>query len=279
MVVKLVAENFVPVALNTDRLPDTDAGRFFRTLMKQWPQGLWVVTPDGKVLGFHYHKPKPGESYAEGQRRWRNETVEMLRTAAKDAGPLTVRQVKERPDPLAGRGRGTDADGGVRLAVTVIPLRAGRQEGPPVVDSVRLTEEQWKAFAPADGKATAGQEWTLPDEVARRFTPALSPMTDSIFSPRPEDATTATITAKVERVADGVAVIRLTGKWATAHNRDGDPKFPIKTSATGEGVAVLDTKTGKLTAMTWVLSGTYRNGPPTAKPTPTAAIIEWSAGP
>ena len=65
---KLVAETFVPVALNADRLPKSDDGDFFRTLKKQWPQGLWAVTPDGRVLGFHYHRPKPGESYAEGQK-------------------------------------------------------------------------------------------------------------------------------------------------------------------------------------------------------------------
>jgi hypothetical protein len=276
--VKLVAENFVPVALNTDRLPDTDDGKFFRALMKQWPQGLWVVAPDGKVLGFHYHKAKPGESYADGQKRWLNDTIEMLRTAVKDAGQLTVREVKERPNPFADRGRGVGADGGVRLAVSVIGLRNGRQEGAPVVDSIRLSREQWAGFVPPEGKATLGQEWTLPEAVARKFTPALSPMTDPIFSPTPDDATAAKITAKVERVAGGIAVIRFAGQWETAHNRDGDPKFPIRTSATADGVGVFDTKTGKMTATAWVLSGSFHNGAITEKPRPTAAIIEWTAG-
>src|SRR5207248_10405543 len=103
-------------------------------LMRQWPQGLWVVTPDGKVLGFHYHKAKPGESYAEGQRRWVQDTATMLRDALTAAGSLTPRKLEAKPDPFAGRGRGVAADGGARLAVSVIGLRNGRQEGAPVMD-------------------------------------------------------------------------------------------------------------------------------------------------
>ncbi len=277
MVVKLVSENFVPVALNADRLPDTDDGKFFRALLKQWPQGLWVVNPEGKVLGFHYHKPKSGESYADGQKRWLRETLDMLRDAEKDAGPLTAREVKSKPDPLTNRGRGLGPDGEARLALSVIGLQNGRQEGAPVVDSIRLAKDQWAAFALPEG-AKAGKEWEVPESVAKRFVPALSPMTDPIFCPTCDDATTAKLTAKVERIADGIAIIRYAGKWESSHNRDGDLKLPIRTSAVGGGVGVFDTKTGKMTAMVWVLKGTYRNSPP-AKPRETAAVIEWSDGP
>jgi hypothetical protein len=259
----------VPVALNADRLPDTHEGRFFRGLMKQWPQGLWVVTSAGKVLGFHYHKAKPGETYAEGQ---------MVRDALKDAGPLAPRDLATRPDPSADRGRGVASDGGVRLAVGVIGLRNGRQEGPPVVDSIHLTAGQWAAFGLPEGEPKAGSRWEIPEDAARRFAPALSPMTDSIFAPKPDDVTKVKLTATVERVADGYAVIRYAGSWETAHDRDGDPKFPIRTAATGEGVGVYDTKTGRLRAVAWLLSGTFRNSPPADRPQPTAAIVEWSEG-
>jgi hypothetical protein len=246
--------------------------------MRQWPQGLWVVTPAGKVLGFHYHKAKPGESAAEGQKRWVADTVQMVRDALKDAGPLEPRDLTEKPDPFPDRGRGVASDGGVRLAVGVIGLLNGRQEGPPVVDSVFLTAEQWAAFRPPEREPKAGSRWDVPEDAARRFAPALSPMTDSIFSPKPDDVTKVKVTAKVERVADGYAVIRYTGIWETAHDRDGDPKFPIRTAATGEGVGVYDTKTGRLRAVAWVLSGTFRNSPPADKPRPTAALVEWSEG-
>jgi hypothetical protein len=241
--------------------------------MAKWPQGLWAVTPEGKVLAFHYHKPKSGESYAQGQRRWVDDTIQMIRDGIKEAGPLDTRVVKVRPDPLADRGRGVSKDGGARFAVSVVA-----EGGPPVVDSIHLNAEDWTAFSPKDGKATTDLEWTLPQEAARKFTPALSPMTDPIFSPRPDDAKTAKITAKIIRVEGGVAVIRYTGEWETFHNRDGDPKFPIRSAATGEGIGVFDTQKGKLTNLVWVLKGSYCNSPPAGKWKPTAAVIEWTMG-
>jgi hypothetical protein len=276
-VVKLVTDYFVPVALNADRLPDNDDGKFFLALKKQWPQGLWVVTPTGTVIGFHYHRPKDGESYADGQKRWLTETREMLRSAVKEAGPIPPIGKTVRLDPLADRGRGIRKDGGVRLAVTVIGLRNDRQEGPPVVDSFSLSSEQWSAFRPPESGLTAGRTWTIPESVARQFAPALSPMTDLIFSPTPADVTTARVTAKVDRAGDKVSVVRLTGQWESTHNRDGDPKYPIRTTATGDGVGVLETRTGKMTALVWVLKGTYRNSPPD-KPRATAAVVEWAIG-
>ena len=154
----------------------------------------------------------------------------------------------------------------------------GRRGGPTVVDSLQLSEERASGFTPMKD-AKVGTECTVKESVATRFTPALSPMTDPIFSPTPADATTAKITAKVERVADGMTVVRYSGSWETAHNRDGDPKFPIGTTATGEGVGFFDVKTGKLNEMIWVLTGTYRNGPATEKPRTTGAVIEWKAKP
>src|SRR4029078_3987590 len=127
-VVKLVRDNFVPVALNADRLPSTNEGKFFRSLLKQWPQGVWVVTPGGKTIGFHYHKAKPGESYADGQKRWVTDTLAMLRDAAKEAGPLAVGEVKTKPETLCGRGCGIGADGEVRLAVSVVGFQNGRRD-------------------------------------------------------------------------------------------------------------------------------------------------------
>jgi hypothetical protein len=265
------------VALNTDRLPDTADGKFFRGLMNQWPQGLWVANADGKVFGFHYHRAKNGESSGDGQKRWVADTAAMLRDAAKDAGPLTPRAVKAKPGTLADRGHGPTADGGARLAVSVIALRNGKQDAPPVVDSIRLEKDDWAAFAPPAG-AKAGTQWAVPEAVARRFTPALSPMTDPIFGPTPKNATTATIAATVLRADAGEVVVQYAGKWETAHNRDGDPKFPIRTTASGTGVGVFEAKTGKAVAQAWVLTGTYQAGGQTDRPRPTAAVIEWYAG-
>ena len=200
----------------------------------------------------------------------------MLRGGAKEAGELPPRRVEAKPETLTGRGRGFGEGGAVRLAVGVVGSRNGRTDGPPVVDSIRLDAEQAAAFAPPKD-AKAGDGWAVPADVARLFTPALSPMTDPIFSPTPADATTAKVTAVVERVADGVTVVRYAGRWETAHDRDGDPKFPIRTAATGEGVAAFDAKTGKPKEMVWVFTGTYRVGAESARAT--AASAEWAAGP
>ena len=156
----------------------------------------------------------------------------------------------------------------------MIGLRNGKQEGPPAVDSVRLSKAEWAAFAPPDGQAA----WELPEAVARTFAPALSPVTDSIFVPRPTDVTKATVTARVVRDAGGLLVIRYTGAWQSHHLRDGDARFPIRGEAAGDGVGVYDPATKRMQSLVWVLKGTYRNGA-TALPVPTAAVVEWEAKP
>lgn len=239
--------------------------------MKRFAQGLWVVTPDGKTLGFHYHTPKAGDNWAANQKRWADDTTAMIRDALKEAGPLSARAAKDRPDEaLSGRGVGTAADGGVRMALSVVEVRNGRHEGPPVVDSAYFDADQWKAYTPPAG-AKVGDEWTVPVAAAERFAPAFSPLTDAIFSPRPADVTKAVVTAKLERPG----VVRYAGTWETLHYRDNDPKWPIRTTATGEGVGVIDVKTGKLTAVTWLIAGTFRNSPPGDQPRRTVAVVEW----
>jgi hypothetical protein len=241
--------------------------------MRQWPQGLWVVTADGKVLAHHYHRNIPGASYQENARKWVEGTVEMLETAVKEAGPLPPRAARAG-NPFPDRGVGPAKDGGARLAVSVIGLRSGKQEGPPAVDSVLLGKDEWAAFAPPEGKT----EWEFPEAVGKKFAPALSPLTDSIFVPRPGDVTRATVAARVVREADGLVVVRYTGEWESRHLRDGNEKFPITAASAGEGVGVYDPEARAMRSLIWVLKGTYRNGA-TAAPVPTAAVVEWVADP
>ena len=69
-VVRRVSEALVPVALNANRIPHTEAGDFFQAVITKtgWPQGVSVVTPDGAVLSFHYFRNQAGESWQQGQR-------------------------------------------------------------------------------------------------------------------------------------------------------------------------------------------------------------------
>ncbi|HET6574333.1 MAG TPA: hypothetical protein VFG68_12055 [Fimbriiglobus sp.] len=239
--------------------------------MKQWPQGLWVVTPEGKVLAFHYHRNTPGLSYRDNAKKWVDDTIEMLEKAIQAAGPLPPRAVRAA-NPFPDRGVGLTRDGGARLAVSVIGQLRGKQEGAPAVDSVLLTKAEWAAFAPPDGKA----EWVIPKAEGMKFAPALSHLTDSILAPRPADVTTAAITAKVVRQADGLVVVRYTGTWQSRHLRDGNERFPITAEAAGRGIGVYDPAAKAMRSLVWVLNGKYRNGAK-ATPVPTAAVVEWVA--
>jgi hypothetical protein len=266
-VVELISQNFVPVALNTDRLPKDDDGRFYRDLMKRWPQGLWVVTPDGKTLAFDYHNPDSKLNYQQNQQKWLDGTRTLLDTAIKEAGDLKPRNVRA-VNPFPDRGFGLTKEGGVRLAATVIGLRNGKQDGAPAVDSATLTKDEWAAFAPIPGKT----EWVLPESAMKKFAVALAPITDSIYVPQAKDVSRAEVSAKLLREADGVAVTKFTGTWESRHLRDGNAKFPISATATGDGIAVYDTAKKEMTSVLFVLKGTYKNG---AVTTPTAAVVEW----
>lgn len=267
-VIRLVTEHFVPVALNTDRLPDTPDGRFFRGLMRQWPQGLWVVTPDGKTLAHHYHRPRPGESYRAGQTRWLTDTVAMIQAGVSASAQLPKRS-PVKVDALSDRGIGFAKDDSLRVAVSVVGFQNGRREGPPAVDSIRLAKDEWTAFDPPAGK----DGWNIPPATAAKFAPTLSPVTDAIFVPRAGDVQKAEVSAKVVRRDGGVAIIQYAGCWEAKHFRDGDPRFPVRSSATGDGVGVFDLKANALRDLVWVLRGTYDNGTRWE----TAAVAEWRA--
>lgn len=239
--------------------------------MHQWPQGLWVVTPEGKVFAFHYHKNTPGLNYTQNARKWVDGTIEMLETGVKAAGKLTPRSVRA-VNPFPDRGVGLTKDGGARLAVSVIGLHNGRQEGAPAVDSVLLKKDEWATFEPPEGKS----EWTIPIPVGQKFSPALSPLTDSIFTPRPTNVSKADITARVLRQTDGLVVIRYSGSWRSRHLRDGNEKFPITADATGHGIGVYDPATKTMRSVIWVLKGSYRNGA-NAAAVPIASVVEWVA--
>jgi hypothetical protein len=267
----------VPFALNANRIPPNQAGDFFRKVIeeKKWPQGIWVVSPEGKILAFHYFRPKADEKMAEWKARWSRETREAVEAGLKAFGPVAERPPLPAADPLPERGCGCTKEGGTRLAVYVIAMRNGRKEGDPVVDSVILSEKEWHAFLPE--KVAQGVEWTVPEEVAKRFSPVLSPMTDSIYTPQPKDVQVATLKAVIDKMDGGIARVRLTGSWEATHYREEDAKLPVRTAATAEGVMFLDVGGKSVRSLLLVFKGTYRNIPPYDKTTqPTAGVVEWA---
>jgi hypothetical protein len=237
--------------------------------MKRWPQGLWIVTPEGKTLSFHYHQPTGSDNYKQNQNRWVSGTQKMLEEGLKAAGELAPREAKKQ-NPYPDRGIGLQKNGGARLALSVIGMRNGKQEGPPAIDSFLLNAEEWASFAPQEGKT----EWSISEDAAKKFAPCFSPLTDSIFVPRSKDVNKAILAAKVIREADGLQVIRYQGEWQSAHNRDGNAKFPIESNNSGEGIGIYDPAKKQLRSVLLILKGTYRNS---GAVTPTASIVEWVA--
>jgi hypothetical protein len=264
----------IPVALNADRFPDDDAGKFFRTVMKtnNWPQGIWIVAPDGKVLAFHYFRAMNGESPSKGKARWAQETLDAIEKGLTAFGPLQPRELKPH-NPIPERGIGLLSNDGVRLAAFGTYLRNGKRDGDPVVDSIILTAEEWKTFQPR--KLEVGAEWSVSEKAARRFAPVLSPLTDSIYAPLPKDAKIAKIDCRVEKADAKRVLIRLTGTWETEHFREDNPKLPIRADAKADGYAEYDPAKKQVTSLLLVLKGNYRNVPPWDTVKSTAGVVEW----
>ena len=242
---------------------------------QSWPQGLWIVAPDGAVLAFHYFRSQSGESTAASKFRWVAETRDAIQTGLKAFGPVPPRDLRRLAgwNPLPERGVGLRADGGVRLAACATAFRNGQRDGDPAVDSILLSAQEWAALRPE--KLTVGASWTIPPAVAAKFVPALSPHTDLIYVPQAKDARKAELVATVDEVSGNVGKIRFTGRFETLHNRDGQEKFPVRTSASVEGVAFFAGTKNTLNSLLLVFDGQYRHVPPWDKPQPTGGVVEW----
>jgi hypothetical protein len=89
-VIHTVTTNFVPVAVNLYKVRQAkdEGGESFRSIQRQKDQyqGIWIVSPAGKVLAGH-HEFKSRET-------WTQEVLETANAAVKSFGPLPPRQIK-----------------------------------------------------------------------------------------------------------------------------------------------------------------------------------------
>lgn len=226
-------------------------------------QGLWIVSPDGMVLSGH-HDVKRHET-------WAQEVLEALAAGLSRFGPVSQRTVTAA-DALPYRGRGQQSDGTLTLAVYTRAMHKGKPDGPPVLDSLALTPEEWASFVPA--KENGGTEWSIPDKVARRFCRFLSPASDQSTLARPEEVTEVSLTAHLTKSDDGMVVIRYRGNIAARHEYEGKSSL---SHAELNGTALWDAKTGQLQSILLVAVGTYRAPPPYDQPRDVAAVAEWTA--
>jgi hypothetical protein len=263
-------------------------GELFRSVQKQKDQyqGIWIISPAGKVLAGHHE--------IQNSKTWTQEVLDTADAAMKSFGPVPQRQVKPT-DPLPFRGYGTLSDGGVCLAVYARQMLGGgrrnapvdvpasrqwlwdgalRPDGPAVIDSLTLTAKDWAALVPP--KIKVGSTWTMPEGVSPLFCRVLIPSSDQSSMPRPDDAKLARLQGTVESVDDGLVCIRLTGTWDAVHLQEGDAKRPLHGAATAEGLAIYDLKQQAMRSVLLVFNGSY--GRPNDEGVCAAgAVVEWQS--
>ena len=271
----------MPVALNLYTIRDAkgEGGDFFRSVYKQRPQyqGLWVVSPEGKVLSAHQE--------TEDLSGWREKVLADLEVGCKAFGEIEPRQVGPA-EPQPDRGVGLRPDGGVTLAVTdkVIVVKDLDRElprdaiGPTVLDSVTLTGAEWAALAPPE--EGAGSRWAVPEPVARRFFPVLS-LSDTTFR-SPEEVTAVRLSGTLETVRDGVAHLAFEGHIAGVHHgTENEARKGQQCSSEARllaGLGTYDIRAGKMLSLTLVWDGSFRNYPPYHEPPSRfGAVVEWRA--
>jgi hypothetical protein len=301
-VIRRVTTSFVPVAANLYkvRAASDSGGELFRSVQRQKDQyqGVWIVTPDGKVLAaiHDYQAVKDQErlklSSGEVKKRMSQELLAVIDQALAAFGPVPARDVRA-DDPLPCRGRGVQPDGSVTLAIYLRQMMGGgretappntpagrlwvwdgalRPDGPPVIDSLVLDAQDWATFAPPNPEL--GSTWTVRDAVARQFCRVLVPSSDQAWMPRPADSKQARLAATVESVKDGLAQIRLSGVWEAVHLTEGDPARPVRGTATAEGIVVYDLKGQAIQSVLLVFSGAHGHANEDAA-SACGAVVEW----
>ena len=225
-------------------------------------QGVWIVSPDDKVLG--------GGDFGYGDAP---KMLDSLGAALKVLGPVQPRRA-ERREPYPFRGIGVRPDGNVDLALYRCFLHLGKTDGPHLRDTLHLKKEDWATFTPP--KLVAGTEWLIAKDLARKMVRPFCLNTMGGDMPGPDDAKVAQLTAKVEAVEDGRARIRLTGTFE-AVKLFKEKNLSFRSTATAAGLAEFDVKERTLSSFLLVFQGSYQQGaqPATQKGRPFGAVAEW----
>jgi hypothetical protein len=265
-VIGRVSENLVPCAINLYKIRRADgpARDLFLSVQRQKDQyqGIWIVSPDGKVLAGHHD--------IQSHATWSQEVLDTIDAGLRAYGPVDPRSVK-KVEPLPFRGQGVPADGRVTLAVYTRYMHNGRPDGPAVIDSVTLTSEQLAALFPAKGQTA--DEWTIPDDVARQFSRLLSPSSDQSTMPRPDEVTDVQWKGRVDGRNGDSWTLAYEGTLSTAHVYEGKTSYGRMTV---RGVGQWDAVSGQPQAIWLVGEGTHRGAPPYDSPRETGAVVRWS---
>jgi hypothetical protein len=286
-VIRLIADNFVPVALNlyVIRADKGSAGDFFRAVSRQMPeqyQGLYLCSPDGKLL-------VRKTLWSKEAKGWTEDVLRGLREGLQAFGPVPPRQ--GHSDYLAHRGRGLDADGGAILAVSTkllfvpqLPADLADLDSSAIPatghDRILLSAAELAALVPP--RVDVGTTWVLPEATARNFYPVLDNW-DKRFR-GPGEVTAVRLAGKVRSVRHGIAYLNFEGHIAGTHvwPREAGPALSGKSLRSEmqllAGVGAYDVKAGKLLSLTLVFEG--RAGDPDKLRTPGpdgryGAVVAW----
>jgi len=270
-----VSSRFVPVALNLYKTREAkgDGGDLFRSVQKQTPeqyQGITIISPGGKVLANQATAPAGGGS-------WTDDLIERIDRGLAAFGPVEPRP-PEAHEALPHRGAGDRPGGGVSLAVyTRLMLLGTLPEGlgSATVDTLPLDEPEFRTLGPAGVRP--GEEWRVPEGVARKFNRLLSPASDQSTMPLPGEVTAAHLSGRVERVEGGVAYLTFGGRIAGEHAYKFAPHVGKRSRADARvvGVGTCDAAGGRLRSLTLVVDGVFRGLPPYDQPQPYGAVVEW----
>jgi hypothetical protein len=244
---------------------------FFAKLVeqKQQYQGIWIATPEGKLLG----------SYFESENKdfdWTVRLIETLQASLRAFGPVT--QIDARPVDLhPDRGVGIQADGSATLAGTCRRLLLnGKQLTYPQIDRFKLTEKEFAGLRPAEVKIGAVFETSV--DAVKRMSPLMSLGSGWGLYPAPKDVTEAKMIGSVVEIADGIATITYQGEMAATHK---DPFSKNERFGRGKtrivGYGKVDARSGRMLSLLLLTDTTYHGFPPYDEPQQIVGLAEWKA--
>jgi hypothetical protein len=263
-IIDRIASTMVPVAVDRVKAedPKTKEAKFLQPFLKKNPaQGSpCIYSAEGKVLGAF-------QGYDWGR------MLPLINESLKAFGPVKPREVKP-VETHPHRGKGVMRDGSVSLAEYIRTseedLKSVHPKS-PVISSVTLSEEEFRAFAPQE--ANVGARWALPNDVAKKLSRASSPLCYQ-HAPQPDWVTDVRLNAEVQAFKEGAAWVRYEGRIASAHRVRGTTVSDHEVELTGYGV--YDLKAKRMRSLLLVGSGSVRWPEDPKKRVTFDALVEWN---
>jgi len=263
-IIDRIAKTMVPVAVDRWKAedPKTKEGKFLQPFLKKLPANgsPCIFSPNGKVLGAF-------TGYDFGRMK------QIIEDSLKAFGPVKHREVTP-VETHSYRGKGVMPDGSVCLAEYVRTSEDDKRfmnAKSTVISSATLTQREFKNLAPQ--QSDVGANWTLPDDVAKKFSRISSPLCYQ-HAPQPDWVKAVRIGAEVRTIKDGAAWLRYDGRIASEHQVTGKTISVQETKLTGEGVYDLKTKT--MRSLLLVGSGTLRWPEEPKKLVTFDVLVEWN---